>query len=79
MLPCLHVVKFIMVSQARAQVDSFLSVFTFRVEKALAAFPPHIVGHMDLVWDRLNEVIDKRIDEIIDEHKVNLIKTCASL
>ena len=61
---------FVQTTQARAQVDAYLSVFTFRVENALAAFPSHIVGHEDLVWCRFNEVIDSRINDIIAEFKV---------
>eukprot|EP00750_Incisomonas_marina_P002137 INCI12103.1.p1 GENE.INCI12103.1~~INCI12103.1.p1 ORF type:complete len:323 (-),score=69.15 INCI12103.1:491-1459(-) len=59
--------------QARKQVDDFLAVFFDQVEKALAAFPPYIEGHRELVWDRLNEVIDNRIYGLVEEHKQHMM------
>ena len=56
--------------QARVHVDILLAVFVDRVEKALDAFPSYIIGHRELVWDRLNEVIDQKIYAIIEANKV---------
>ena len=64
--------------QARRQVDAYLAVFFDRVDQALDAFPSYIEGHKELVWDRLNEVIDKKIDAIVGTYKVGTDKRAPS-
>ena len=37
-------------------------------------FYRYIEGHRELVWDRLNEVIDNRINGLVEEHKQHMME-----